>query len=79
MLSIEKNNSIFDKMTMLFVLTSCHILLLNVSGNMTSEFENILTVAVNALIEIRKIGNLPKPKVHLILNKNGNLDKEHHM
>ena len=66
--SIERNDAKFDRSLAVFCITVSNLLLINVKGELSSEIEKVMEVAIFALNKIvQSFSLLKKPRVHFIL------------
>ncbi|ORY04980.1 hypothetical protein K493DRAFT_345258 [Basidiobolus meristosporus CBS 931.73] len=73
LLSIEKEDKLFDKQMTLLALAMSHIVLINIKGEMGTDMKDILEVTLLGLQRLRV--SFPQPKIYFILRDMVDLDK----
>lgn len=66
--SVERNDPIYDRKLVLFCMTVSNMLLINIKGELNSEIEKVMQVAIYAITKIVQAkAKLKVPEVKFIL------------
>ena len=66
--SIERNDPMYDRRLAIFCMAVSNILLINIKGELSSEIQKVLQVAIYALKKIAQVqASLHRAKIHFVL------------
>jgi len=77
LLSIEREDKEYDRRIVLFCLAVSHIVIVNMSGEISTTLQEMLKLCASSLKEIG-VKTIPRPIVHFILNQRADLDINNH-
>ncbi|CAF1589123.1 unnamed protein product, partial [Didymodactylos carnosus] len=78
LLSTEKGNEEYGRRLVLFCLAVSHLVIINISGQISEELKKMLELCANSLSHLG-VDIVPKPVVHFVLNQQSNPNSNNHL